>query len=375
MLRVMHLRTVVGTGGGPEKTILSSPQHLKECEVELVYIHPKNDPNFNLTERAAERGAKLVDIPESGGFDPRTIFKLRKEIARFRPNILHAHDYKTNFLAALCRPKSAVILTTAHGYGVREGRLELYYHLDKVTLKTMNHIIAVSEDIRDQILEMSISPEKITIIDNAIDEVEYSRGATIREAKTNLGFEQGQFLIGAVGRLSDEKGFDLLIEAVTRLIEAGLNVGLAIIGEGVERERLEKQIAESGHLDRIQLLGYRSDTKSLYEAMDLYVLSSHREGLPNVVLEAMAMEVPVVATRIAGIPKLVQDRENGLLVEAGEVSQIESAIREIMLNPELRERLTRNARETIENEFSFSVRMEKVRAIYDKLLSNSTNPK
>lgn len=373
MRRVMHLRTVVGTGGGPEKTILTTPRYLQDYEVSLVYIRPRDDEEFNIGERAAQSGTSLIDIPESGGMDPRTLFRLRKEIAKFRPDIIHAHDYKTNFLALLCRPKSARLVTTVHGYVSRGGRLELYYKIDMFSLKRMDHIVTVSDDLQEQVTQMGIDSDTVTLVDNAIDMVEFSRKSAVEKAKRQLGFRSDRFLIGAVGRLAKEKGFDLLISAVERLIEGGLDVELTIIGEGDQREQLEAQIAASGHADRFHLLGYRSDTIALYEAMDLYVLSSLREGLPNVLLEAMAMEVPVVATKIAGVPKLIQDRENGLLVNSGSVDELEQAIKEILKNDSLREMLVGKARKTIETEFSFSVRMDKIRKIYDQVLAKSAS--
>src|SRR5208337_1256707 len=118
-------------------------------------------------------------------------------------------------------------------------------------------------------------------------------------------------------RLSEEKGYDLLIRAVDHLIRDGYDAALLVVGEGNQREKLEALLTELGRGDRIRLLGFQSDVVPLYEAMDLFVLSSLSEGLPNVVLEAMALEVPVVATQIAGIPRLIEDGKNGLLVDPG----------------------------------------------------------
>ena len=122
------------------------------------------------------------------------------------------------------------------------------------------------------------------------------------------GSPQNRLLIGAIGRLSEEKGFDLLIAAVDRLLEQDLDVELRIAGEGDQQEHLASLIRDKGRDDRIRLVGFQAQTIPLYEAMDVFVLSSLREGLPNVVLEAMAMEVPVIATKVAGIPRLIQAR-------------------------------------------------------------------
>jgi glycosyltransferase involved in cell wall biosynthesis len=175
-------------------------------------------------------------------------------------------------------------------------------------------------------------------------------------------------LIGAVGRLSAEKGFDTLILAADQLLKHDLNVEVVIVGEGDERSRLEELIAGLNRQDRIRLVGYQSDVRELYQAMDVFALSSLREGLPNVLLEAMALEVPVVATRIAGVPQVVHDGDNGLLVDPGSIDQMVQALRRLTADQDLRARLAAEARKTIEESFSFEQRMRKIAKIYDQVL-------
>src|SRR5262249_15182476 len=134
-----------------------------------------------------------------------------------------------------------------------------------------------------------------------------------------------------------------------------------------ERARLQALVGELALGDRVRLLGHLADTRDLYQSLDVYVLSSLREGLPNVLLEAMAMEVPVVATRISGVPRLVRDGENGLLVEPGDIAGLAAAVRRLAGDPDLRVRLRQAARTTIEQRYSFAMRMEKIRRVYDKV--------
>jgi len=122
--------------------------------------------------------------------------------------------------------------------------------------------------------------------------------------------------------------------------------------------------------DRVRLLGYRTDTIDLYQAMDLFVLNSLREGLPNVLLEAMAVELPVVATRIAGVPRLVEHETSGLLVDANSDEQLHAALARLLADADLRGRLAACGRRTVEEKFSFPVRMERVRAVYDRVLGH-----
>ncbi len=153
-----------------------------------------------------------------------------------------------------------------------------------------------------------------------------------------------------------------------QLRRGGLAVDLVVVGEGDERPRLEARIAELGLGDSVRLLGYRSDLPEWYEAMDVFALSSLREGLPNVLLEAMALETAVVATRIAGVPRLVRHEENGLLVEPGSVEELTEALGRVLRDAELRGRLARAGRRTVEADYSFAVRMDKLRVLYDHLL-------
>jgi glycosyltransferase involved in cell wall biosynthesis len=178
-------------------------------------------------------------------------------------------------------------------------------------------------------------------------------------------------LIGAVGRLADEKGFDRLILAVDRLLNRGARVRLAIAGEGERRAALESLIGERNRRDKIQLLGYRRDVPELLQAMDVFVLSSLREGLPNVLLEAMAMEVPVVATRINGIPRIVAHRGNGLLVEPDNVGELAAGLDLLLTNAEMQRRLAAAARATVVDRYGFAARMDKVSGIYRQVLTRS----
>ena len=178
----------------------------------------------------------------------------------------------------------------------------------------------------------------------------------------------GRSQLGAVGRLSDEKGFDGLIRSVSELVRLNENVHLVIVGEGGERANLERLVAEYGLEQRVSLPGWQTDVRDYFEAMDAFALSSHREGLPNVVLEAMALEVPVVATRVNGVPRLVQDGRNGFLIEPGRVEALTTALAGLIHNAGLRELFRAAGRKTVEGRYSFPARILKLKQIYDELL-------
>ncbi len=373
MRRILHLRTISGKGGGPEKTLLYTPRFLgDDYAVRLAYIRPANDPEYDMPERARQMGVSLIDIPERGPADPRTLVRLAREVRSFRPDVLHAHDYKTNILSVvLGRWFRIPVVTTLHGYGLTSGRLALYYRLEKWALRRMNRIVSVSPDLDQYLHDLKIPAIRRTVIENAIDVNTYRRRYTVDEAKARLGLPPQRLLVAGVGRLQPEKNFGSLIDAAVQLYGQGLDFDLAIIGDGPLREALQRQILEHGVESRVRLLGHRSDMIELFQAIDVFVLSSIREASPNVLLEAMAMGTPVVSTRVAGTPRIVSDGENGLLVTPNDTGGLGTAIANLLRNGHLRAKFSQTGRTTIEQEYSFDRRMKKMRALYDQILPSA----
>jgi len=357
---VLHVRIVTGTGGGPEKTILNSPRQLERLgwDSVVVYLHPPGDPGFSvIEERARVAGAELIGIPESLPIDPRALRKLAKLCKQRGVTVWHGHDYKSNLYGVLiARVHRMQLVTTVHGWVKHTSRTPIYYAIDRWCLKRYAQVLAVSADLERRCLGLGVRRERLALIENAIDTDTFRR-RTVRPAN-------GRLTIGAVGRLSEEKGFELLIEAVERLVAKGHDLGLAIAGEGDLRDRLIERIAASPCADRIELLGFRSDTVELFESFDIFCLSSLREGLPNVVLEALAMEVPVLATRSGGMQEFARDGVDALLCDPGSVDELEHGLARLSSDPELRAQLAKNARARIELECSFAARMDRVVSCY-----------
>jgi glycosyltransferase involved in cell wall biosynthesis len=372
---VLDARVVSGTGGGPDKTILNSPRFLDAAGYRMLcaYMRPPGDTGFaQLRAKAKRWSAPLAEIDDRGPWDWRVPRELLQLCRRERVQIWHGHDYKSNALGLLLRRFWPMrLVTTVHGWVKHTRRTPLYYRIDRFCLRHYDSVICVSEDLRSECLQEGVSAQRCLLIENAIDTQEFARTLETRAAKERCGVRPDRLFVGAVGRLSAEKGFDLLIRAVDRILRDGLNLELLIVGEGDEQAALQQLIAELGRTERIHLLGYRAPLVELYQAMDVFALSSHREGLPNVLLEAMAVETPVVATRIAGIPRLIQHEANGLLVEAGNVDALAAALACLLRDVELRRRLGQAGRRTIEARYSFAVRMERLRQLYDELLGRA----
>jgi glycosyltransferase involved in cell wall biosynthesis len=370
---VVDARVVSESGGGPDKTILNSPRFFASegYRVMCAYMHPPDDPGYEQIKRKAESWqAPLYSIPDRGPFDWRVASSLLNLCRREGVAIWHGHDYKSNAIGLLLRPMYSMrLVTTVHGWVRHTKRTRLYYGIDRFCLPRYERVICVSEDLRERCLECGVTENRCFLVENGIDTDAYPPPIGVTEAKLRLGLPPGRLIVGAAGRLSPEKGFDLLIRSADRLLSVGADFELVIVGEGREGARLRKLVGDLGRDDRIRLLGYRPDMPEVFRAMDIFALSSLREGLPNVLLEAMATSVPVVTTRIAGIPRLVADGKNGLIVPPGSEAALAHALGLLLADPTLRARLGQQGRLTIEGRYSFAIRIKKLREIYDDLLA------
>ncbi len=369
--RILHLRVAAGTGGGPEKTILNSPKFIRQhgYDAQVAYLCPPDDPlGDSLKRRAQEFDCPLTVIPDRGLKDWRVFWEVLKLCRQEKIDVLQTHDYKSNFIGLLVRRFHRCRLATMlHGWTDMSGRMPLYKRIDQWCLPWYEALICVSEDLVEDCRKLKIPENKIHLVHNAIDTETFKRQLTTEQAKKSLGLSAERFLIGSVGRLSKEKCFSELIDTVVELQEEGKPIDLWIAGDGVERERLQRKIDELGCGAHVRLMGQIKDPSLLYQAMDLFVLNSIREGLPNVVLEAMAFETPIIATRIAGIPALIKQGVTGQVIEPSDKRSLRAAIENAVRDKATQANYVKNARKLVETEFSFNLRMQKIVAIYRRI--------
>lgn len=370
---VLHVRCVTGRGGGPEKTILNSPRFLEPLGYRstCAYLHPPMDKGFGgLRLRAEAAKAPLVSVPDRGPFDFRPVRQLIRLCRDEKVAIWHGHDYKSNALGLVVRRFWPMkLVTTVHGWVRHTRRTPLYYRVDKLCLPQYEGVICVSEDLYQQCLRLGVQEPRCQLVPNGITSEAFQRTKSQDEARGCFAHPLPKLLVGAMGRLSPEKGFDLLIRAASELLDAGTDLSLWIAGDGAQRGELESLIAECGHQDRIRLLGHVDSSQTFYEALDVFVLSSLREGLPNVLLEAMALGLPVLATRVAGTPALVQHDANGLLIAPGSSAKLAQGLHELLSDPNRAKSLGSAAQRRVRESFSFEQRMQTMATFYNHLMT------
>jgi glycosyltransferase involved in cell wall biosynthesis len=370
--RILELRSVRGTGGGPEKTILLGAARADRSRfaVTVCYIRDLRDDVFAIDHRARGSAVDYVEISERHSFDPAVWGALRRLVRERQIDIVHAHDYKTDLLAwALARVEPVVPLSTAHGWSRSSVRELGYFFADKLLLARYPLVIAVSEPIRRALIVFGARPERVRRVLNGIDPVDFRRVPGVRESvRRDLGLSANDHVIGTIGRLERVKRFDILLEAVTTIERVSPIVVVA--GEGSCRNELEERAKALGLADRVRWLGLRNDAKEIHQAFDVYVQSSETEGVSNAVLEAMALETPIVATEVGGTGELIEDGVHGLLVPKNNPEALAGAISRTLADPEATRGRVANARRRVEEELSFDARTRTVERIYDELMQN-----
>jgi glycosyltransferase involved in cell wall biosynthesis len=370
-IRVLELRSVRGTGGGPEKTILSGAALAGDLfDVTVCYIRDLRDRVFGIDERARQLGVDYTEITERHSYDTAAWQHVFSLVRAREIHIVHAHDYKTNLMAfAASRRTQATALSTVHGWtgqSFRERRV--YYPLDKRVLARFPRLVAVSGEIKRELIRHGASDGKVTVLLNGIDSHLYCRNPSRRSAvRAALGLGSDDVVIGAVGRLERQKRFDLLLEALQSLAAGHPLLKLVVVGDGSLRGELERHASQLQVDSRCVWTGHRNDVADLHHAFDLFVQSSEYEGTPNAVLEAMAMGTPIIATDAGGTREVAAPGIHALIVPVGNVRELHDAIEAVLTNRSAASSRAASARQRIEHELSFETRTRRLEAIYAEL--------
>jgi glycosyltransferase involved in cell wall biosynthesis len=376
-VRLLELRNTYKWGGGPDKTILLSAEQHDPARVEpvVVYIRDVRDREFSIGDKARGKGLTYYEVEERGKFDLRVLKGLQDIVLQHDINLIHGHDHKSDLFAYLLRRwlrrRRLTVVSTAHAWVMLGLKGELYRRLDLSLMRQFDHLIAVSHATKDEMVAAGVRADLISVIHNGIDTDAWSPNRVTKTLRNELNIDGGGPVIGYVGRIMPEKDLQTWLRAAARVAKTYPLAQFVLVGEGKDDGtlgQLKGLAAELGIAARTHFPGYRSDLLSVYAAFDLFVLSSRREGLPNSILEAMALGVPVVTTDVAGAKELVLDGQTGYVRSQGDVGGIADALIALLENESLRKRMSHAGRGRIEREFSFSTRMERIEALYQRIL-------
>jgi glycosyltransferase involved in cell wall biosynthesis len=388
--RVIRVLAIVeGTKvSGPAKNILEFCRASKNLNVGpavstslAIFVRPdigrwKPSVTSNqVLDAATATGLEVHPIPERFAFDPRVIWGLRKLVKRLQPDIIQTHHVKSHFLVRLSGLGHLYRwIAFHHGYTSEGVRMRLYDQLDRWSLRAPSQVVTVCEPFKRQLVSLGVPASRIMVLHNSVA-ADWLNGQEPRDtvastvAKKISNWTGHERVVLAVGRLSKEKAFTDLIAAMDELrrVRRDLLIKLQIVGDGPERSRIEQAIRDRDLQDRITLAGHVQDVRPYCLRADVLAVSSASEGSPNVVLEAMAAGVPVVATSVGGIPELVTDKRTGLLVPPSEPKAMASAINLLFSDPDLAKALARNALEMVRQWHSPQDRARRLLELYERV--------
>ncbi|MBN2284810.1 MAG: glycosyltransferase family 4 protein [Tissierellales bacterium] len=344
-----------------------------------VFRNTQN-PRLEVADVAKKQGHQVEIFPCNGRFDINAVFSIRRFLSEQEIEIIHCHGYKSNLyglFAAL--GKKVHRISTCHNWLGDDAKMKFYAGLDKMLLRKFDRVIAVSEPVNTEILNHKINPKRVAIIQNGIDLNRFNKSSRVDSLRNEFCIDKSYKVIGTVGRLSKEKAQQNLLSAAEKILKTKHNIVFLFVGDGPLKDILKDESIEitkrtgwkneAGLSNPFIFAGVREDMPDIYSLIDLFVLPSLTEGLPMVLLEAMASEKPVIATRVGEIPKVIEHDYSGLLVEPGDVQGLADSIMMLLENPDKASQLAKNGYRKVEQEFSSKRMANEYMKVYHELLS------
>jgi len=368
-MRVLHLISSSGYFGA-ENVALNLMNSLKDDRNSPHLLCLKNsgkpDPSVHL--EAERQGISTDVISCNKRFDMGAIGKIRDFINENNIDVVHSHGYKSNLYGVIASRMAHVpIMTTLHGWMAEDYKARFYEMLDKLVIKGMNHVVSVSPTINEEVEGAGVNVSKVSYIPNGIDTDKFDPSNDGPDMRAIFGMEDA-LIIGTVGRLGPEKGHLYLLSAFQEISSMVPEARLLMVGGGYLEEILEEKARDLGIREKVEFVGNQHDMVSMYKTMDIFVLPSLIEGMPMVLLEAMSMELPVIASEVGGVPHVVAKGE-GILVPPRDINELRYAMFRLLKDRDLRKKIGKEARKKILRNYSLQSFYKRYTDTYKKILN------
>jgi glycosyltransferase involved in cell wall biosynthesis len=353
-----------------ERQILGLIQASGIDEISMVVSFQEGGRCREFLETVERAGFQAVALKKDTPHFFSAVQELSALLRQSGAEILCCHGYKADILGRLAARNAGIpIIAVSHGWTSEDRKVRFYEAFDRINLRWMDRVVCVSKGQADKVRRAGVPDERLIVIYDAIcaerfDHVDSSYKELLRSFFAN----PPRRLVGAAGRLSPEKGFSVLIEAAAHIVHADPSVGFVLFGEGRLHSELSRHIAAAGLQDRFILPGFRTDLDQFLPFFDLVVLPSFTEGLPNIVLEAFAARVPVVATAVGGTPEVVEDGDNGYLIAPGDPQELARRILQALGSEATRRALGLRGHQRVLEDFTFATQAIQYRRLFRSLL-------
>ena len=353
---------------------------MTEAETQLVNIQ---------LATAKKKGIEVVDLPAlvrriSPFNDIKAFISIFRILRKSKPDIVHTHTSKGGLIGRLaaCMARVPIIIHTPHGhvfYGHFGRSLsKIFLHMEKLLGRITHHQIALTPEECNDYLSLRVShPSNTSVIHSGVDVHRFRKGAKQRSRKRKeLGIPPDSTVVGYVGWLIPIKGVTYLLSAIAKVAERYPKSLLVLVGKGDDKGEeeisLKEQVERAGLEDKVRFLGWRPDVDEIMGCFDIFVLPSLNEGMGRVLVEAMAAGLPIVASRVGGIPDLVKDGKNGLLVPSADATALAKAISALLEDDETRKRMGEVGTK-ICRQYSIEAMVKKIDDLYTELLEKRSH--
>jgi glycosyltransferase involved in cell wall biosynthesis len=363
-IRVVEV-LATGTNGGAQEHLhsLVTRMDLARYEVSVVALSAGS-----AVRRLLHAGVAVLVIDDPD--DSIAVGALAAHLAEVRADVVHAHMYRAETVATRAvialgeaGQRKPHLVATIHSSRIRS--LEDQLHLRELTPQ-MDRLIAVSRAIQHKLIDEERTSVPVSLIYNGVDLQRYDQQEACCTLPEEYGMEPGSQIVGVVARLEPEKGHPTLLEAWPAVLRAAPDAYLLIVGEGSRRDALEVQARQLQIAHRVVFTGRREDVPAVTAALDVAVLPSYREAQGMVILEAMALSRPVVASNVGGIPEMIQDGVTGLLVPPHDAGALAGAIIRLLTNHPLADTIARAGHDLVHDRFCIELMVSAVESIYDE---------
>jgi glycosyltransferase involved in cell wall biosynthesis len=370
-LRVAHCIETVGLGG-VEQTRLVLARELDANRFDQILICTRTTGAL-----ADQFEAEGVPVHRIGRFhsilDRRPYQAALEKIREFRPHIVHGAVYEGVSVATVCGRLARVPIVIGEETSEAVGRSWKGHLLFRGLMGLTSHAVAVSPAVESYLVDgIKLPRRSVTLINNGVAPPTQIDESETKRLRATLGIRDGEIVIGIVGRLFDlAKRHTDLLHAFRILYERRTDLRLLIVGEGPDRTMLETLTASLGIADRVIFTGYQADTRPFYTVMDIFALSSAQESFGLVLIEAMYAKLPIVATRVGGIPTVVAENQTGLLVSPGNPPELADSLLTLIDDQNLRQRLGEQGFERAHEKFSSRRYACDIAELYERLAARS----
>ncbi len=375
-LGVLHVHTLpVVSGSGINTFLTMRGQSRDGFDVELACAD--GGALIDQVEQAGMRVRKLRHMvwPVHPWHDPLAVLELALLIRRKKYTIVHTHNSKAGFIGRLAArlARAPIVVHTVHGFSFHGNespfKQTLYRTLERVASGWCDVLIVISQPLIDWALAERIAPaSKMVKIYSGIDVERFRAPVDVGQVRASLGLSKDDFVVGEVAKLWPGKGHGILLRAAAMLRGRAPNLKVLLVGDGELRSQLERDVQALHLQERVVFAGFREDVPAITRSLDVAVLPSLFEGMGRAVIEAQAAGCAVIGTRVGGIPDLIRDGDNGLLIEPGSAEALATAIDRLYKNPDYRRQLGDAAARGVDDRFSEETMVRETIAVYQRLL-------